>query len=421
MITLYESVESYLKAEKPAAAFMSEIAGRVSEILAEVKKRGDAAVAEFTHRFDQVEVSQARVQPNELARAAKECEPQVKQMFETAIAQVREFHQRQAPKSWREEKGGCLFGMQYHALNSVGVYVPGGMAAYPSTVIMSVAPAQIAGVRRIALVSPPNRDGQVNKLVLAVAHLLGIDEVYAVGGAQAIAALAFGTERIAAVDKIVGPGNSYVNEAKRQVFGIVGIDSLAGPTELVVLCDDTAEPTHVARDLFAQAEHDTDTRVVCVTTSSGLAHEVQKAVAKLLPASKRLDILQPAISNYGAIVVAKDERAANSLVNHIAPEHLQIITRDPHQHLDQITTAGAIFLGPNTPSVLGDYCAGPNHVLPTGRSARFSSPLSVMDFMKFSSVMECEPAAFQKYALLAAQFAELEGLDNHKQAIACRQ
>lgn len=421
MLKLYPSVADYLQAQRAAVTPEPQVAGRVAAILSEVQLKGDRAVKRFTERFDGVRVEVLRVPAQAIAEATQRCEPEVKALFQTAIDNVRTFHARQKLGSWFEDTGdGTSFGMQVTPIQNLGVYVPGGTAAYPSTVIMSVVPAQIAGVERIVLASPPDSSGQMNRFVLVAAGLLAVEELYVIGGAQAIAALAFGTESVTAVDKIVGPGNSYVNEAKRQVFGVVGIDALAGPTELVILCDESANPEWVARDLFAQAEHDAETRVSCVTTSEDFAHRLQARVSELLDGTQRREILEAAISNYGAVVVADNLQQAAELVNRIAPEHLQIMTQAPRAVLNKIRNAGAIFLGEHTPAVLGDYCTGPNHILPTGRSARFSSPLSVFDFVKFSSVLQCEPESFKQRAEMAAQFAQLEGLEGHKRSIECR-
>jgi histidinol dehydrogenase len=311
-------------------------------------------------------------------------------------------------------------GMQYNAVNAVGCYIPGGKAGYPSTVIMTVVPAQIAGVKRIVLVSPPDSDGYVNPLVLACAGLLQIDEVYAVGGAQAIAVLAFGTESITKVDKIVGPGNAYVNEAKRQVYGAVGIDSLAGPSEVVILADDSADVDLVVRDLFAQAEHDPDARAILVTTSQYLAEQTMERCRELLTDAPRKDIIQQSLSDYGAIIRAPGLNEAVEIVNALATEHLQILVAQPDELLPKIKNAGAIFVGSFSPVAAGDYCGGPNHVLPTLQNAAFSSPLSVFDFMKFSSVMRCSEELLQRVGPRMMKFAELEGLVNHKLSIAAR-
>ncbi len=420
MIKIYRNTEAFFNAETSTALSDASVARATSDILSQVRQSGDAAIKALTQRFDSVKLTRLRVDAEELKRSAAELDESVKAMFLQAIANVRKFHGRQTRKDWQEVQDGRMSGMQFKAIENVGIYVPGGRAAYPSTVIMTVVPAQLAGVPRIAIASPPGLDGKANSFVLAVADLLGVTEVYSVGGAQAIAALAYGTESIKCVDKIVGPGNSFVNEAKRQVFGQVGIDALAGPTELVVLADDTANPEWVARDMFAQAEHDPETCAICVTTSSEFANSVAAAVERLLPEAARREILEESIGKHGALIIAEDLEQAAEIVNRIAPEHLEIITTDPGSVLPGIRNAGAIFLGENTPAVLGDYCGGPNHVLPTGRSARFSSPLSVFDFLKFSSVFSYSATAFKRNADLGAQFAELEGLINHQMAVTCR-
>ncbi len=421
MLKHYSSADAFLASDAGREVPNADVSVAVSDILKNVRRDGDAAVLGFTQQFDGVKLERLRVPELELQSALAACPAERRTMFETAIENVRAFHVRQAPENWREKMGPeATVGVQFKPLESVGVYVPGGSAAYPSTVIMTVVPAQIAGVERIVLVSPPGENGRISELVLTVAALLGVEEVYAMGGAQAIAALAYGTQSVASVCKIVGPGNQYVNDAKRQVFGTVGIDSLAGPTELAVLCDDTANPEFVARDLFAQAEHDPETRVVCVTTSMTFAEKLAGVVTSLLENAPRQDVLKQALANHGAIVVVQDIDEAVKVIDHIAPEHLEIVTREPRQAGAQVRNAGAIFLGPWTPAVLGDYCVGPNHVLPTGRSARFSSPLGVFDFVKFSSVLQMDRQQFLEVGNMVADFAGLEGLFNHKQAIECR-
>lgn len=421
MLKLYRSAKSYLKNDHKPETLDAQVAGQVAEILAKVQFEGDAALQHFTEKFDGIDVRNIRVPAKIIDFYSNRLESETREMMSAAVENVRNFHKRQVPNSWtEEEKDGSRFGMKFTPIANVGIYVPGGTAGYPSTVIMTVVPAQIAGVERIVLVSPPTKDGLVNPLVLAAAGLLGVQEVYAIGGAQAIAALAFGTETVSRVDKIVGPGNIYVNEAKRQVFGAVGIDALAGPTELVILADETSNPDFVVRDLFAQAEHDVDARVICITPSLDLAKGLQSKAQQLLPKSERNEILEKSISTLGAIVLVSNLKEGAALVNQIAPEHVQIMVRHPHAILFDIRNAGAICLGEYTPAVVGDYFAGPNHVLPTNRTARFSSPLNVLDFMKFSSVLEYSQARFRDSAPQIARFADLEGFANHENAITYR-
>lgn len=421
MLKVYNSADEYLRSRVAAENRSPQLNDRVSSIIEQVRQKGDAALREFTSQFDGAALENLRVPGQTIEQAVKNLQTQVKAIFEAAINNVRHFHQRQLPKGWNERNSdGSLLGMQYSPITRVGCYIPGGRAGYPSTVIMTVVLAQIAGVERIVLVSPPGKDGAVNSLVLAVAGLLGLQEIYAIGGAQAIAALAYGTETVPKVYKIVGPGNAYVNEAKRQVFGTVGIDSLAGPTEVVILADDSANPEYVVRDLFAQAEHDTEARAILLTTSEKLATEVRHKVESLLTEVARADLLKGALESHGAVVLISDLNEGVELVNDIAPEHLQIMTQNTAILLPKIKHAGAIFLGEFTPVAVGDYFAGSNHVLPTGQNPKFSSPLNVMDFMKFSSVVKYSEHRLKEHAPAISKFAELEGLLNHKKSVECR-
>lgn len=421
MLKLFESTESFLRARGEQPEWFSEIAVQVAEIVKRVREEGDRALKYFTQRFDGVTLENLRVPEEEIGSALNDIGTETKEIFLAAIESVRNFHLKQRPQTWVEiEKDGSQFGMQFTSVESVGVYVPGGTAGYPSTVIMTVVPAQIADVKQIILVSPPQKNGSVNTLVLAAAGLLGIKEIYSIGGVQAIAALAYGTESIPKVSKIVGPGNAFVNEAKRQVFGVVGIDALAGPTEIVLLADEEARPEYCVRDLIAQAEHDADARAILITTSKSLAKKVQSLLESVLPQCERKEIVMKALTNFGAIVLISDLNEGVQLVNEIAPEHLQIMTKNPSNVLRNIRNAGAIFLGDFSPVVIGDYFAGSNHVLPTGANAKFSSPLGVWDFMKFSSVISYSKVRFKKEALQISQFSKLEGFINHSIAIECR-
>ena len=421
MIKLYQSKEAFFQASSLSRTDTGAIRASVAAIILKVKREKDAALKHYTELYDKVILVSVAVSVRQIREAEESLPPDLRAMFEEAIERVRAFHRKQLPKSWLEETAdGSRFGLRFTAIENVGLYVPGGTAAYPSTVIMTSVPAQLAGCKRVALASPPGEDGLVNSLVLGVASLLGIEEVYVVGGVQAVAALAYGTQSVKRVDKIVGPGNMYVNEAKRQVFGDVGIDSLAGPTELVVLADDSANPAWVAQDMLAQAEHDVETRVICVTTSRDFADTLIQELQRLVRQGGRVETLQQALSRGGAVITVEDLFEGTEVINTIAPEHLQIMTAAPAEILPKIQNAGAIFLGDWSPAVVGDYCAGPNHVLPTDGSARFSSPLGVMDFMKFSSVFHYSEQAFRNAAPTTSLFADIEKLPNHKKAIDCR-
>ncbi len=421
MFKRFENAADFQAEERTQSLIAPEISATVADILQAVRTGGDEKIKKFTDRFDRCKVEELRVPQSAIARSVAGLCASTRTLFENTIMNVRKFHELQIQPEWSGHKSeGSRAGVRYNAIGNAGLYVPGGRAAYPSTVIMTAIPAQLAKVGRIVLVSPPDLHGNVNPLVLAAVGLLGLDEVYAMGGAQAIAALAFGTETIERVDKIVGPGNAYVNEAKRQVFGIVGIDSLAGPTELAIVADDSAVAEHVVRDLFAQAEHDPDARVVCITTSTVLAEQVEKLMPELLPNCERRDIIEASIAHNGALVLVRNSDEAAVVVNQVAPEHLQIMVASPDELLSEIQNAGAIFIGNNTPAVAGDYGAGPNHVLPTGGTARFSSPLGVWDFVKASSVLQYQDSDFADAAATFIEFAQLEGLSNHGEAISCR-
>lgn len=421
MLKVYHSADEFLRGREALEARNAQLGSQVSTIIEQVRQKRDVALRELTSRFDHVALENIRVPLPVIEDATNQMDAEVKEIFKAAISNVRYFHEHQLPRGWTAENGdGSSLGMQYSPVARVGCYIPGGKAGYPSTAIMTVVPAQIAGVERIILVTPPGKDGMVNPLVLAVAGLLGIEEVYAIGGAQAIAALAYGTETVPKVHKIVGPGNAYVNEAKRQVFGVVGIDSLAGPTEVVILADDSANPDYVVRDMFAQAEHDTEAGAILLTTSEKLAGEVHQKIESLISGAARADLIKGALGNHGGIVLISDLNAGAELVNEMAPEHLQIMTENPEKILSKVKHAGAIFLGEFTPAVVGDYFAGSNHVLPTGQNAKFSSPLNVMDFVKFSSVVKYSKSKLKEHIPAISKFAELEGLINHKKSVECR-
>jgi histidinol dehydrogenase len=421
MLKIYRSSDEFFQAQKAVTEVDGGLRNGVAEIIAGVQKGGDAALRRFTEKFDGAKLTSFPVPRKLIDESLQKLDAKLRETLQRAIENVSRFHEKQRPKSWLEESAdGSRMGLQFNPIQNAGIYVPGGRAAYPSTVIMTVVPAQIAGVDRIALVSPPTCDGGVNSLVLAVAGLLGIGEIYAVGGAQAIAALTYGTETIPRVDKIVGPGNAYVNEAKRQVFGVVGIDSLAGPSEVVILADETARAEFVSRDLLAQAEHDPDARTILVTTSERLVAEVVAFIESVLPKLPRKEIAQESLAGNGGVVFAKNCEEGIDIVNRIAPEHLQIFTRNADEALAQIRNAGAIFFGEFSPVAIGDYFAGSNHVLPTAGTARFASPLGVWDFMKCSSVVHYSKERFQTDAPHVARFAESEGLINHQLSVECR-
>jgi histidinol dehydrogenase len=404
-----------------SAAFSPGIDTAVQEILEAVRTRGDQALLELTERFDSVRLSEFKVASSHLQGAYADLNPELRGIFEEAAGNIRRFHERQRQNSWFCEEGdGVILGQRVVPLQRVGLYVPGGTAYYPSSLLMNVIPAQIAGVPHIQIVSPPQRNGLPHPLVLATAHLLGVEHVYAVGGAQAIAALAYGTESIPAVDKICGPGNAYVAAAKKTVFGVVDIDSVAGPSEIVVLADDTADPAFVAADLLSQAEHDERASAILATPSLALAQAVQQAIAGMVPGLPRREILEKSLETYCACVVTESLDQAVDLVNELAPEHLEIITAEPWQVMTHIRHAGAIFLGPWSSEPVGDYFAGPNHVLPTSGTARYASALSVDDFIRKQSVISYSRERLSIAGPRIARFAEAESLVAHAFAIKVR-
>lgn len=388
----------------------------VADILAAVKADGDAAVVEYTQRFDRMvvdgmgalELSQATL------RAALDGLPAVqRQALEAAAGRVRAYHERQAQPSWQyEEADGTLLGQKITPLDRVGLYVPGGKASYPSSVLMNAIPAKVAGVRELVMVVP-TPGGERNPLVLAAAALAGVDRVFTIGGAQAIGALAYGTQSVPKVDKIVGPGNAYVAAAKRRVFGVVGIDMVAGPSEILVICDGKTDPEWIAMDLFSQAEHDELAQSILLCPDAAYIERVVASIEKLLPTMPRKAVIQKALENRGALIAVRDLDEACAIANRIAPEHLELSLADAADWVDRIRHAGAIFIGPYTSESLGDYCAGPNHVLPTSGSARFSSPLGVYDFQKRSSLIRVSPAAARTLGAIASTLAQGEGLPAH--------
>jgi len=390
----------------------------VKEIIANVKKGGDQALKTYTEKFDRVLLSSLAVTTAEIDDAYKQVSEEMVEIIREAAGNIRSFHQKQLRNSWiTTEKNGTILGQKITALDSVGVYVPGGTAAYPSSVLMNVIPAQVAGVDRIVMVSPPGEQGNLPAGVLVAAKEAGVKEIYKVGGAQAIAALAYGTESIQSVDKIVGPGNIFVALAKREVFGDVDIDMIAGPSEIAILADETAKANEVAADLLSQAEHDARACSVLVTNSRILAEAVSSEVDKQLETLPRKGIAEQSIANYGAIYLTETVEEAIETVNRLAPEHLEILMENPMEKVGQIRHAGAIFVGRYSAEPVGDYFAGPNHVLPTNGTARFSSPLNIDDFQKKSSIIMYSEKAFAENGAKIAAFARLEGLEGHARAI----
>ncbi len=394
----------------------------VAGIIADVRVRGDTALCELTERFDDVTLAPERLQVgrNEIEAAAAGTPPALLDALQFARRRIEAFHRAQMPSDLSmEDEAGLRLGLRWTPLDAVGLYVPGGKAAYPSSVLMNAVPARVAGVRRLAMCVPAP-GGALNPLVLAAARLAGVDEVYRVGGAQAIAALAFGTATIRSVDRIVGPGNAYVAEAKRQVFGRVGIDSVAGPSEVVILADETQDARQVAVDLLAQAEHDEAAQSILITTSKALAEQVAAAVTAELPTLPRAAIAGASWQANGAIIVARDWAEVAALTDRLAPEHLQLMVAEPEVLFKRISHAGAVFLGAWCPEAVGDYVAGPNHVLPTGRTARFASGLSVYDFLKRTTWVQADRAALAQVGPAAIALAEAEGLQAHARSIAMR-
>lgn len=394
----------------------------VRAIIAEVAERGDAAVIDYTRRFDGLELTPEtlRVTPAEIEEALARCDAKTLASLETAKARIEAFHRRQRPEdvTFTDDLGVGL-GWRWTAIEAVGLYVPGGTASYPSSVLMNAVPAKVAGVPRIVMVVPSPR-GELNPLVLAAAHLAGVDEIYRIGGAQAVAALAFGTQTIAPVAKIVGPGNAYVAAAKRRVFGTVGIDMIAGPSEVLVLADSSANPAWIAADLLAQAEHDTAAQSVLITDDAALADAVEQAVEDQLKTLPRAAIAGASWRDFGAVIVVGRLAEALPIVDRFAPEHLEILAEDADSLAAGVRNAGAIFLGGYTPEAIGDYVGGSNHVLPTARSARFSSGLGVLDFMKRTSILRCGPEGLRALADAAIALGEAEGLDAHARSVAIR-
>lgn len=416
-----EKREDFKKMQRSIESGTDEQVAVVRSIIKQVRTFGDQALFELTEKFDRVVLSKLRASEREIEKAYEEIDQELLAIIREAANNIRFYHEQQKRQSWFVTKeDGTVLGQKITPLDAVGVYVPGGTAAYPSSVLMGVIPAKVAGVPRIVLTSPPQADGSLPAGVLVAAKESGVQEIYKVGGAQAIAALAYGTESIKRVDKIVGPGNIFVALAKREVYGIVGIDMLAGPSEIVVLADETANPAYIASDLLSQAEHDTRSLAVLVTTSETIAEQTIAEVKKQLETLPRREIAEAAIQSYGAVYVAKDIEEALDVVNELAPEHLEVMTKEPFSLLSRIRHAGAIFLGEHSSEPVGDYFAGTNHVLPTNGTARFSNPLNVDDFVKKSSIIAYSKQAIETNAPKIARFARLEGLEAHALAVESR-
>jgi histidinol dehydrogenase len=408
-----------LEAKRESAV---DVDAAAATIIADVRARGDAALAEYTLRFDRVDLTRSgfRIAAREIDAAFAACDPAALKALEFAHERVLAYHRRQSPSDVSfVDALGVELGWRWRAIDSVGLYVPGGAASYPSSVIMNAAPAKVAGCRRIAMVVP-TPDGKLNPLVLAAAKIAGVSEIYRLGGAQAIAALAYGTASVEPVAKIVGPGNAYVAAAKRRVFGVVGIDMIAGPSEVVVLADSSADPRFVAADLLAQAEHDEAAQSILITDDAALARAVSAALEAQLADLPRARIASASWRDYGAIILAPSLAAAAPLVDRLAPEHLEIIARDADALSRSIANAGAIFIGPYTPEAIGDYVGGSNHVLPTSRSARFSSGLGVLDFLKRTSILKCDAKSLAALGPAAVVLGEAEGLSAHARSVALR-
>lgn len=399
-----------------------DVAGQARALIADVRARGDAALVELTNRFDRTGITVAglKVSPAEIDAALLQVTTEQKDAIEIAAARIETYHRRQIPADQRfGDETGALLGWRWTPVDSAGLYVPGGTASYPSSVLMNAIPAKVAGVGRIVMVTPAS-GGKINPLVLAAAKRAGVGDIFRVGGAQAVAALAYGTETIAAVDKIVGPGNAWVAAAKREVFGQVGIDSIAGPSEILVIADAGNDPGWIAADLLSQAEHDVSSQCILITDSAAFADQVAEAATRALARLPREEIAAKSWADYGGIIVVERLEDAAALSDRIAPEHLEIATADPERLLAKVRHAGAIFLGRHTPEAMGDYIAGPNHVLPTSRSARFSSGLSVLDFMKRTTLLSLDARAIAALGPPAMALAEAEGLEAHARSIAAR-
>ena len=420
IIKTKKEILSFLGTLRQRGAGVSEtIEKTVKEILRDVEKNGDKALLKYTRKFDSEAAKKIKLTASEIARAANKAEPRVVKALEVAAGRIRKYHEKQAECTWTTSDSESILGQVIRPIKRVGVYVPGGKAAYPSTVLMNVIPAQVAGVKEIAL-CVPSSGGELNPYVMAAVRMLGVTEVYAMGGAQAVGALAYGTESINSVDKIVGPGNIYVATAKRIVFGRVDIDMIAGPSEILIIADNSSNAVFIASDLLSQAEHDELASSVLITDSLSLAKRVSDELSAQVSRLSRRKIAEKSLAAYGAIMVTRNLKDAVALSNSIAPEHLEVMTSDPMELLPLIENAGAIFLGPWTPEALGDYAAGPNHTLPTGGTARFFSPLGVYDFYKRSSLLGFTKKGFMKLSQVVETIADTEGLEAHANTVRVR-
>ncbi|MFZ5968179.1 MAG: histidinol dehydrogenase [Bacillota bacterium] len=399
----------------------SEIDAVIEKICIDIRERGDKALYDYTQKYDQVFLSNLKVQRSEIEEALQFVEEAFLSIIKEAKENIWQYHQKQLQSTWLQYKEDeIILGQSITAIEKVGIYVPGGKASYPSTVLMNAIPAKVAGVKRIVMVTPPRKDGTIDPYILAAAAISGVDEIFKVGGAQSIAALAYGTESIKPVHKIVGPGNIYVARAKKRVFGAVDIDMIAGPSEICIIADENANAKYIAADLLSQAEHDEMASSVLITTSKGLAERVKNELYQQMEGLERKDIMKASIANYGAIFVVSDLEAAIALSNELAPEHLELMVNQPFEYLPKIKNAGAIFLGQYAPEPLGDYFAGPNHTLPTSGTAKFSSPLGVDDFIKKSSIIYYGRGALEKAKDKIIYFAQKEGLSAHANSIKVR-
>lgn len=419
-ITNYDDYLVSLKSN--SETFDRETDDIVLDIIQNVRKNGDSSVYEYAKKFDQVDLDSLVVTKKEIEEAIELVSDEFTIAMKQAANNISEFHKQQVEKSWYFNKpNGIMLGQQVTPLDRVGVYVPGGKAAYPSTVLMNVLPAKIAGVKEIYMTTPPQKDGKINPHILYAAFLAGVDKIYKIGGAQAVAAFAYGTESVKRVDKIVGPGNMFVARAKKWVYGDVAIDMIAGPSEICVVADETAPTEYVAADLLSQAEHDEEARAICITTSTSVAKEIKQEVINQLTNLDRKEIAKPSIENHGVIIVVDTMTEAFELVNEIAPEHLQLMFENASEAIHEIKHAGAIFIGNYSPEPLGDYMAGPNHTLPTSGTAKFASPLGVYDFTKKSSIIRYSEDALKEAADSIIEIATMEGLTAHAESIRFRQ
>ena len=420
IIKTKKDISSFLGTLRQRGAGVSEtIEKTVKEILGDIEKNGDKALLKYTRKFDSKAAKKIKLTASEIARAANKAESRVVKALEVAAGRIRKYHEKQAESTWTTSDSESILGQVIRPIKRVGVYVPGGKAAYPSTVLMNVIPAQVAGVKEIAL-CVPSSGGELNPYVMSAIKMLGVTEVYAMGGAQAVGALAYGTESINSVDKIVGPGNIYVATAKRLVFGRVDIDMIAGPSEILIIADNSSNAVFIASDLLSQAEHDELASSVLITDSLSLAKRVSDELSAQVSLLSRRKIAEKSLAAYGAIMVTRNLKDAVALSNSIAPEHLEVMTSDPMELLPLIENAGAIFLGPWTPEALGDYAAGPNHTLPTGGTARFFSPLGVYDFYKRSSLLGFTKKGFMKLSQVVETIADTEGLEAHANTVRVR-